>query len=157
MRHFEYLTDADEARLFHLSPQPFTAEDDDAVLALALGATLYSPATRPALAKDIAHQRGAGVLSVVVCLEDAIPDDAVAWAQRNAVEQLRDYAAIEPDGPLIFVRVRTPEQIAAVVEGLGEDLPVLAGFVLPKFTGRTSRDFLEEVVSASRRRAACCG
>jgi citrate lyase beta subunit len=151
MRHFDHLSAEDEQRLFHLPPQPFTAADDSAVLALALGATLYSPATRPALAKDIARQRAAGVLSVVVCLEDAVPDADVADAQRNAVEQLRDYAALEPDGPLVFVRVRTPEQIPEVVDGLGEDLPVLTGFVLPKFTERTGARFLDEVVAASVR------
>jgi len=151
VRHFDHLSGEDEERLFHLPPQAFTSEDDSAVLALALGATLYSPATRPALAKDIAHQRAAGVLSVVVCLEDAIPDTEVPRAQRNTVEQLRDYAAREPDGPLVFVRVRSPEQIAAVVDGLGEDLPVLTGFVLPKFNGHAGKAFLEEVVAASDR------
>jgi citrate lyase beta subunit len=151
MRHFDHLTAAEENRLFSAAPLPFTADDDSSVLALALGATLYSPATRPALAKDIAKQRMAGVLSVVVCLEDAISDCEVEDAQRNAVEQLRDLAATEPDGPQVFVRVRTPEQIPALVEGLGPDLGVLSGFVLPKFTGRTGPAFLDEVVAASQR------
>src|SRR3954451_23476156 len=149
MRHFDHLCAEDEQRLFLRPPQPFTADDGNAVLAGALGATLYSPATRPALAKDIARQRAAGVMSVVVCLEDAIADEDVEAAQRNAVEQLRDLAAREPDGPLVFVRVRNPEQIAAVVEGLGDDLPVLTGFVLPKFTPRSGPAFLAAVVAAS--------
>ena len=119
MRHFDHLTATAAARLFHLPPQPFTADDDNAVLALALGATLYSPATRPTLMKDLARQRTAGVLSVVVCLEDAIADADVTAAERNAVAQLRDYAATEPDGPLLFIRVRAPEQIPAIVAGLG--------------------------------------
>ena len=63
---------------------PFSVDDDNAVLALALGASLYSPATRPALAKDIARQRTLGVRSVVVCLEDAIPD-AEVLAMYNAL------------------------------------------------------------------------
>jgi citrate lyase beta subunit len=151
VRHFDYLSGPDEERLFYLRPQSFTTEDDSAVLALGLGATLYTPATRPALTKDIARQRAAGVLSVVVCLEDAIPDADVAAAERNVIEQLRDYAATEPDGPLIFVRVRAPEQIPAIVDGLGEDLRVLTGFVLPKFTQRTGPAFLREVVTASHR------
>jgi citrate lyase beta subunit len=151
MRHFDYLSVADELRLFHLPPQGFTADDDTAELALALGATLYCPATRPELAKDIARQRAAGVLSMVVCLEDAIPDAEVAAAERNVVEQLRDLSARQPDGPLVFVRVRAPEQIPSVVAGLGEDLPVLTGFVLPKFTEHTGPPFLREVVAASER------
>jgi len=151
MRHFDYLTAAEEERLFQLRPQSFTTDDDPVVLALGLGATLYSPATRPALSKDITRQRAAGVLSMVLCLEDAIADADVAAAERNVVEQLRDYAATDPDGPLIFVRVRAPEQIPAIVDGLGEDLHVLAGFVLPKFTERTGPAFLHEVITASQR------
>jgi citrate lyase beta subunit len=151
MRHYDYLTRAEEKRLFARPPEPFTADDDNALLALALGATLYSPATRPELAKDIARQRAAGVLSVVVCLEDAIPDGEVAAAQRNAVQQLRDYAATDPDGPMVFVRVRTPEQIPAIVSGLADALPVLTGFVVPKFTERTGAAFLQEVAAASER------
>ncbi|MGY1619057.1 HpcH/HpaI aldolase/citrate lyase family protein [Geodermatophilus sp. SYSU D00691] len=151
MRHFDHLTAADRARLFHVPPQSFTADDENVVLAIALGATLYTPATRPTLTKDLARQRAAGVLSVVVCLEDAIPDAEVAAAERNAVEQLRGFAATNPDGPLVFIRVRTPEQIPALVEGLGEDLSLLTGFVLPKFTPRTGPAFLREVVAASER------
>jgi citrate lyase beta subunit len=151
MRHFDNLTGADVRRLFHLPPQPFTVDDDPAVLAIALGATLYSPATRPTLGKDIARQRAAGVLSAVVCLEDAISDADVADAERNVVEQLRELAATQPDGPLIFIRVRSPEQIPALVEGLGSDLGVLTGFVLPKFTATTGPAFLQQVVDASER------
>lgn len=151
MRHFDHLTGADEERLFHLRPQSFTAEDDDALLALGLGATLYSPATRPTLAQDIAKQRAGGVLSVIVCLEDAIADADVAQAQRNVIAQLRCHARSAPDGPLVFVRVRCPQQIPEIVHGLGEHLPVLAGFVLPKFTERTGAAFLREVVAASER------
>jgi citrate lyase beta subunit len=151
VRHFDHLTRADERRLFCRPPEPFTADDDSAVVALGLGATLYSPATRPALAKDVAKQRAAGVLSVVVCLEDAICDTDVAAAEHNVIEQLRDLAATGPDGPLVFVRVRAPEQIPRIVEGLAGDRAVLTGFVLPKFTERTGPAFLREVVAASER------
>jgi citrate lyase beta subunit len=151
MRHFDNLTGADEARLFALPPQPFTAADDPAVLGLALGATLYSPATRPALAADLARNRAAGVLSAVLCLEDAIADADVPAAEQNVVAQLRRHAATAPDGPLVFIRVRSPEQVPALVAGLGEDVGVLTGFVLPKFTARTGPAFLAEVVAASER------
>jgi citrate lyase beta subunit len=149
MRHFDQLTTADEQTLFWLPPRPFTSEDGADVLAQSLGATLYSPATRPALAKDIARQRAAGVLSVVVCLEDAVPDADLEAAEANAVGQLRDLAALDLDGPLVFVRVRSPEQVPALVAGLGDALPVLSGFVLPKFTAETGPAFLAAVRAAS--------
>lgn len=149
MRHFDYLGEADISRLFHLPPQPFDADSDPMALAIGLGATLYSPGTRPQLAVDIARQAALGVISLVVCLEDSIADEEVAGAERNVVEQLRAYAETGATGPLIFVRVRAAYQIPLVVEGLGEYLPVLAGFVIPKFLGSTGGEFLDAIAAAS--------
>ena len=89
MRHFDFLDDADRARLFFRAPEPFDACAEPRFLATALGATLYSPATRPKLADDIARRAGQGVTSMVVCLEDSIPDDALLEGERNAIAQLR--------------------------------------------------------------------
>jgi citrate lyase beta subunit len=149
MRHFAYLTEAERTRLFHLAPESFTRQDDATVLATALGASLYSPGTRPTLAGDLVRRSADGVVSAVVCLEDAVADEHVADAERNVVQQLRQLAAGGSDGPLVFVRVRSPQQITDVVAGLGEHLPVLSGFVLPKFTARTGTAFLRAVADAS--------
>ena len=67
--------------------------------AAALGATLYCPATRPKLADDLARRAAEGATSMVVCLEDSIPDDALAAGEQNAVAQLRHFAGTSPDGP----------------------------------------------------------
>lgn len=149
MRHFDFLDDADRARLFHCPPEPFDARSDPALLATALGATLYSPATRPRLAEDLARQHAHGATSVVVCLEDAIPDHAVAEGERNAVAALHAHAATAPTGPLVFVRVRAAEQIPRLVKQLGADEHVLAGFVLPKFTPENGQAYLRAIAAAS--------
>jgi citrate lyase beta subunit len=151
MRHFEFLDDADRARLFFRHPEPFDAHADPEFLATALGATLYSPATRPKLANDIARRAAHGVTSMVVCLEDSIADHQVADAERNAVAQLRHYAGTRPTGPLLFVRVRAPEQIPMLVDQLGDDARVLTGFVLPKFSVANGAAYLEAVADASAR------
>lgn len=151
MRHFDFLDDADRARLFLRAPERFDAVAEPELLATALGATLYSPATRPKLAADILRLSGQGVTSMVVCLEDAIPDHAVDEGERNAVAQLRDYAGMHNDGPLLFVRVRAPHQIPMIVSGLGEAAAVLTGFVLPKFGPPDATAFLDAVVAASAR------
>lgn len=150
MRHFDFLAEHDRARLFLQEPEQFSAADELELLAVALGATLYSPATRPRLAEDIARRARQGVVSVVVCLEDAIADDDLAAAERNAISQLRSYPELGVDGPLVFVRVRTPDQVAMMVSGLGDRVSVLTGFVLPKFTEETGPAFLEAVVDASQ-------
>jgi citrate lyase beta subunit len=149
MRHFNYLTPTERQRLFHREPERFGPADERDLLAAALGATLYCPATRAALAADIARQSARGVVSVVVCLEDAVPDACLADAERNAVSQLRAHADARRDnGPLIFVRVRSPRQIPMIVSGLGDRVGVLSGFVVPKFTDDTGPAFLDAVVEA---------
>ena len=155
MRHFDYLSDEERDRLFFRHPQRFGADDDLTLQAVGLGATLYSPATRPHLATDIARLAGRGVLSLVVCLEDAVADGDVAWAEQNAVAQLRSYAQAHATGPdrdrrpQLFLRVRNPEQIPRMADGLGEHLDVLTGFVLPKFAEDTGEAFLTAIALAS--------
>jgi citrate lyase beta subunit len=150
MRHFDFLDDDDRGRLFLNAPESFDASCDRDFLAVALGATLYCPATRPKLADDIAGRGRQGATSMVVCLEDAIPDHALVEGERNAISQLRHYAGTAPDGPLVFVRVRYPEQIPMIVSGLDADNGVVAGFVLPKFDPGNARPYLIAVADASR-------
>ncbi|WP_395296331.1 HpcH/HpaI aldolase/citrate lyase family protein [Kitasatospora hibisci] len=88
MRHFGHLADDVRGRLFLEPPRDFSPESDAAVLATALGATLYSPATRPSLKADIRKQAARGVVSMVLCLEDSIADHEVAGAEANLVAQL---------------------------------------------------------------------
>ncbi|HST47583.1 HpcH/HpaI aldolase/citrate lyase family protein [Jatrophihabitans sp.] len=149
MRHFDFLSEADRRRLFYRPPQPFGPQDDLGLLGVALGATLYSPATRPTLVTDLAKRVNQGVLSTVICLEDSIPDAAVAAAEQNVIAQLRAYAESELQRPLVFIRVRTAEQIPMIVAALGDQLPILTGFVLPKFTDENGARYLDAISEAS--------
>lgn len=151
MRHFNFLPEEKIDRLFLQPPRRFGITDEPNRLAIALGATMYSPATRPQLAADIARRTGQGVRSFVVCLEDAVPDCQLEGAERNAISQLRAFAATSADRPLLFVRVRTACQIPMIVEAMGEHAHVLAGFVLPKFTEQAGMEMLETLVETSRR------
>lgn len=151
IRHFDYLPESELRRLFHVPPRPFTLADDLGLLAVALGATLYSPATRPALARDLARQAGHGLVSSVICLEDSIADVDLAQAEHNAVGQLRGYAQAGAADLMIFARVRHAEQIPMLVERLGDGAEILTGFVLPKFTQDSGPAFLEAVAATSAR------
>ncbi|MEU6098142.1 HpcH/HpaI aldolase/citrate lyase family protein [Streptomyces sp. NPDC047079] len=149
MRHFGHFAPKERQRLFHREPAVFTADSPARVLAAALGATLYSPATRPHLADDVVKQAGRGVVSMVLCLEDSIGDADVADAEENLVRQLTDLAS-GPDAelPLLFIRVRVPEQIQDLVARLGPAVRLLSGFVLPKFTEERGVPFLEALTAA---------
>ena len=148
MRHYDHLSASERSRLFYREPEQISPDDDIAQLAAALGATLYSPGIRPGLAADIEKFAARGVVSAVVCLEDAVADHELAAAERNTVEQLRVCARRGIGGLMLFVRVRSPRQIPMIMTGLGDDAHVVAGFVLPKFTEDSGVEFLEAVVAA---------
>ena len=150
MRHFAYLTDDERERLFAVPPAEIGPSTPRAQLALALGATLYSPGTRPALDADAVRAAAVGVTSTVWCLEDAIPHAEVGEAEANVVAALRrlDRRVAEGDPaplPLVFVRVRTPGQIRSIALAAGPALARLAGFSLPKATGATLGPMLEAI------------
>ncbi|MFH8592514.1 HpcH/HpaI aldolase/citrate lyase family protein [Streptomyces rimosus] len=151
MRHFGHLAPDIRNALFHKEPVEFTADSPPGTLAVALGATLYSPATRPKLAEDIVKQAGRGVVSMVLCLEDSISDADVVAGEENLVRQFAVLAEESGDGtglPLLFIRVRAAAQIPDLVGRLGPAVRLLSGFVLPKFTEERGVPFLEALAGA---------
>lgn len=164
MRHFGHIPSATRAGLFLREPAVFTADSPARTLAVALGATLYSPATRPRLADDVRKQAARGVVSMVLCLEDSISDADVEAGEDNLVRQFADLADraagtvtdadtatdTAADLPLLFIRVRDPRQITDLVARLGETVRLLSGFVLPKFTEARGQAFLEALTLAER-------
>ncbi|GAA2441903.1 HpcH/HpaI aldolase/citrate lyase family protein [Streptomyces macrosporus] len=154
MQHFGHLSPETRRELFHREPVEFSMRSPARLLSVALGATLYSPATRPRLAEDIRKQARNGVVSMVLCLEDSIDDADVADAEENLVGQVAELAASDSDEvPLLFVRVREPAQITGLVRRLGPAVSLLSGFVLPKFTEERGIPFLEALTAAE----AACG
>ncbi|MBC2874055.1 MULTISPECIES: HpcH/HpaI aldolase/citrate lyase family protein [Streptomyces] len=149
MRHFGHLAPEVRNGLFHREPAEFGVDSPARTLAVALGATLYSPATRTALARDVLKQAGQGVVSMVLCLEDSIADGEVADAEENLVRQFAELAAAPADRvPLLFVRVRRPGQITDLMRRFGPARRLLSGFVLPKFTEDRGLPFLEALAEA---------
>jgi citrate lyase beta subunit len=143
VRHFGFLTPEQRGALFRHLPQAFDATTERRTLAVGLGATLYTPGTRADYARRIGELVREGVASSVLCLEDAISDDAVADGERNVITQLRSLHAGAGDVPQVFVRVRHPDQVRGIVKQLEESAAALTGFVFPKFTAATGGDYLE--------------
>jgi len=153
MRYFNYLTKEDQDAIFFKAPEPFDKETPREILAYAVGATLYMPGTRESIADDIISKKNTGLVSTVFCLEDSIGDSEVPFAEENLTAQVkRIYTAsknqeIESvDLPLIFIRVRTPEQILRLMDKMGDSSKLIAGFVFPKFTSESYR-YLEVIKS----------
>lgn len=153
MQHFKNLDPVEHEKLFFLAPEHFDASSDPALLAVGLGATLYSPANRADLAKGILKQTVAGCLSATLCLEDAVPDDEVESAEDNLISALADLNARQPaELPLLFIRCRNADQVLRVGRRALAHLDVVTGFVLPKFENETrrGRDFLEAIRQLNR-------
>ncbi|MEU3981662.1 HpcH/HpaI aldolase/citrate lyase family protein [Streptomyces sp. NPDC026672] len=149
MRHFGHIAPEVRQRLFLQEPGEFTADSPARLLSAALGATLYSPATRPRLADDVVKQAERGVVSMVLCLEDSIADAEVLEGEENLVRQFADLDSRPVTTlPLLFIRVRTPGQIPDLVRRLGPTVRLLSGFVLPKFTEERGIPFLEALSGA---------
>lgn len=133
MKHFAQISSADRARLFYREPVELSVDSHPSLLAVALGATLYTPANRSTLLRDVKRQYKKGCTSMVLCLEDSIPDADVPLAEDNIVELLHELHGEKHKVPLLFIRVRTPEQMISIGQRAGAALSTISGFAIPKF------------------------
>jgi citrate lyase beta subunit len=101
--------------------------------ALALGATLYLPATRPDLGRLLLSGRIDDLRSAVVCLEDAVGAGDVPVALDRLAAFLRELGRAV--APAIFVRPRDAAMLDRIVRMPGAEH--LAGFALPKISAAT--------------------
>ncbi|PLR98738.1 HpcH/HpaI aldolase/citrate lyase family protein [Bacillus sp. T33-2] len=151
MRHFNYLSKEKEA-IFYQMPHDFSKDSEREMLANSLGAVLYMPGTRISICDEIISGKHDGLTSMVLCLEDAVSDREVERAEWNVVAQLRQLSSIIDDGlfayeqlPLIFIRVRSADQMDMISGQLGSSMNVITGFVFPKFSSNNGVGFLDRL------------
>lgn len=104
------------------------------ILKYKVGGLMYTPAVNDRAADKIKNGVFDSLTSVCFCLEDAIQDDALEFAESvlmRSLDKLRDMEADKR--PLIFIRIRTPQHLRAIHEKLYRQLDVVTGYVLPKF------------------------
>lgn len=148
MQYFSYLSDKEQQELFYLKPRKFNKEMSKEKLAFSLGATLYMPATKESISFDILTKKFPGLMSMVLCLEDAIGDNQIEEAERmlglhinNIYEHIKHENISQEELPMIFVRVRDVAQLGRLARNLGSKLKVLTGFVFPKVTTETAEAY----------------
>lgn len=154
MRHHLYNSGFE----FVEKPIEFTKNTPKEVLQYCLGATLYMPAIKD-FAKVIINKEMLGLTSMVMCFEDAIKEEDIPLAEKNAILTLEkllsaiDEGVItENDVPLIFFRVRTPEQFASFSAHIQkEHLRIFAGFVFPKFNSNNGVGYFEQLKAIGNR------
>ncbi|MFI5714793.1 HpcH/HpaI aldolase/citrate lyase family protein [Nocardia sp. NPDC051750] len=148
-RHFRQLQGPDVRALFHQQPEPFDDHAEREMLALALGATLYVPATRSDLTATIVRRAERGVCSMVIDLEDAVADHEVAAAKQQTVRTLDELAQRRDPCPMLFVRVRDADTVPELLDQLGAGADVLTGFVFPKFDSAAGPKYLAALTAAA--------
>lgn len=147
MQHFRHLDAATLERVFFMRPENIETSHGNDVVATALGATLYIPATRADLTAAVSKRTAEGVCSIVIDLEDAVADDNLEEALANTVRTLNE---LSDSSSLVFVRARTAAHIRTICTELEHGAEGLAGFVVPKFTADRGGEYLDEIVSASK-------
>lgn len=152
MRFFERAVRDGQDMIFYEAPCSFTKYTEKQLLRYCLGAALYMPATRAKIADEVIQRKHTALTTIILDLEDALGDDEVEqglWQLRATINELQEALAsgvLSFEGlPLLFVRVRHPQQLEQVIALLGEGQHLLTGYVLPKFTIQNGRAFLEQI------------
>lgn len=143
---------------FHKAPVSFNKFSSKEVLKYSLGATLYMPGTKQ-VADKILQKNMDGLTSMVMCFEDAIQEEDILRAESNVLEHLQlIFVAVNEgkfsfdDIPLIFLRVRNPEQFRQFAGKLNAEMAkVLSGFVFPKFYSDNAADYLTQLQTLNER------
>ncbi|MEE3809241.1 MULTISPECIES: HpcH/HpaI aldolase/citrate lyase family protein [Lysinibacillus] len=146
MQHFA--TEAET--IFFKKPQPFTKWETPDILSYALGATLYMPASMPAIVSLIQSQKYEELTSLVIDLEDAVGDIELRDCEAKLMEDISELYALYQqkklllqDLPLLFIRVRHVEQFQRLTTILGKKQEILTGYVFPKFTAAQGARYFE--------------
>lgn len=153
MRHHSYNPNFN----FVKAPVEFNKYTDRDTLQYCLGATLYMPGTKDIKEKVLHHQLD--VTSLVMCCEDAIKEEDLPAAEQNILDHMDFFAdkiaageLTHDDIPLIFVRVRNPQQFVRFADRItAKQASVLTGFNFPKFSSKNALQVLQTLVNVNNR------
>ena len=154
MRHHLYNPDFP----FVKAPEHFDKHTDRELLQYCLGATMYMPGTKD-FAPKILSGAMPGLTTMVLCFEDACPEEEVPAAEENVHRLLETVADAVADGtldadrvPLIFCRVRNMKQFVHFSDGLNaKQVSVLTGINFPKFNAENGTGYMEHLQELNER------
>lgn len=156
MKHYGHLTEQEMNDVFFIQPNHFNNKTEKAVLAKALGATMYMPATRSTIAKEVIERKHISLTSMVIDLEDALDDEDVAEGLNNILVQLglveqevKRNPEVAKNIPLIFIRIRDEKTLEILLLNKSR-LKLVTGFIIPKFSSHNGRNYLSMIKEANR-------
>ena len=144
MRHHLYNPDFK----FVVEPEHFDKYTDRELLQYCLGAAMYMPGFKDFTPK-ILENAMPGLTTMVLCFEDACPEEKVPEAMENVhnllatVTEAVDNGTLDKDKvPLIFVRIRNLEQFKSFGEKLTkQEVRSLCGINFPKFNAENGYEY----------------
>lgn len=144
MRHHRYNPDFP----FVVEPESFDKYTDREMLQYCLGAAMYMPGFKDFTPK-ILNNAMPGLTTIVLCFEDACPEEKVPEAMENVHRLLDTVTSAVEDGtldgdkvPLIFVRIRNLDQFRAFGEELTKhQVRSLCGINFPKFNAENGHAY----------------
>lgn len=133
-------------------------ELDKEKLQYAVGGLLYMPAIRKDIAEIIVTKKYEDLMSVAICLEDSISDDAVADAERQLIctfhdlnKEIRENSFFNrEDKPLIFIRCRNYKHMMHIWKLVKEYENLFEGFLLPKFDTTNMCEYKEAIIKINK-------
>lgn len=143
---------------FVKAPVEFNKYTDRSLLQYCLGATMYMPGTKD-FVQAIIERKYLGLTSMVMCFEDACPEEDVPAAELNSVhvldslcDKVNSKEISYEDIPLIFFRVRNPEQFQHFSGMLKkEHIRFITGFNFPKFNGVNGGAYMNHLVELNNK------
>lgn len=158
IQHFSHaLTNKSFYKRFYIIPSEISNNANRAELPYSLGATLYTPATNQTIADKLLSSSIENLSSNVICLEDAVSDDSVAFAEKNLYTQIDRLARVVQKRemkkflPMLFVRVRSPEQLQRILVNIPQMAFCISGFVFPKIDVSNAKTYFD-ILAAERKR-----
>ena len=148
MKHHQY----NPGFAFVKDPVSFNKYTDRSLLQYCLGATMYMPGTKDFVRK-IVDKSYPGLTSMVMCFEDACPEEDVPAAEMNSIHLLDELDRLVKMGaldykdiPLVFFRVRNLEQFRHFSAMLKpEQIRFITGINFPKFNSVTAEDYMSHL------------
>ena len=149
-----YFSNVDNLKFFK-EPVEFNKYTKKDTLKYAIGANMYMPATQNNIFKKLINNDFHDIGAISLCMEDAIDEAMLPEAQISALNLLNDLYNITQENknlnlPLIFIRVRNPEQFKLFADMLTEKhVKMLTGFNFPKFNSKNGEDYFETLKNLS--------
>jgi citrate lyase beta subunit len=147
MKYFDDLIE-EKKKLFYKLPRYFDKTTDINILRYTIGALLYIPAIQKDMLYKVIDGKIEGIVSMAICLEDAIGIDGEMESIENIKEifnYLKNNQKTKEELPLIFIRFRNIEQMLRVNDLLEENFKLLTGIIIPKANGEVISEFINRL------------